>query len=312
MNCPLCDSKDVIILNTYSIKDLKTIWWSFLDISEELKVDTLHLYQCNNCRLKFFDTLLAGGDKFYSELSNLHWYYNHDGKTEYDFVQKYVKKGDKVLDVGAGIGLLATKIKQEIQYTGLELSTKAVDLAHKSGINVIQENLNKHAQNNKSRYDTVCLFQVLEHLTELDDFLKSIHLTLKSKGYFIIAVPNNDGFISQSPNYTFNLPPHHTILWTEETLRFLAQKYSFDVADIEIELLQDVHRDYAYRSYYIYNIKRAFFLPSLLIDKSLSHRIITRTVNTLFRINFFKNILTRIARKRQKYGQSILFALQKR
>jgi 2-polyprenyl-3-methyl-5-hydroxy-6-metoxy-1,4-benzoquinol methylase len=312
MTCLLCDSKNVLIKETYPIEDLKFIWRTFMDISEEMKVDTLHLYQCNNCRLKFFDTLLAGGDKFYSELSNLDWYYNHDGKTEYDFVQKYVKKGDKILDVGAGIGLLATKIKHEIQYTGLELSTKAVDLAHKSGINVIQENLNKHAQNNKSRYDTVCLFQVLEHLTELDDFLKSIHLTLKSKGYFIIAVPNNDGFIAQSPNYTFNLPPHHTILWTEETLRFLAQKYSFDVSDIEIELLQDVHRDYAYRSYYIYNIKRAFFLPSLLIDKSLSHRIITRIVSALFSNNLIKNSLNSYACKRQKHGQSIFMVLQKK
>jgi 2-polyprenyl-3-methyl-5-hydroxy-6-metoxy-1,4-benzoquinol methylase len=312
MTCLLCDSKNVIIKETHPIEDLKSIWRPFMDISEELKVDTLHLYQCNNCRLNFFDTLLAGGDKFYSELSNLDWYYKHDGKTEYDYVQKFIKKDDKVLDVGAGIGILATKIKEKVDFTGLELSTKAVDIAHKSGINVIQEDLNIHAQNNKATYDTVCLFQVLEHLTELDNFLKSIHLTLKSKGYFVVAVPNNDGFISQSPNYTFNLPPHHTILWTEETLRFLAQKYSFDVVDIEIELLQDVHRDYAYRSYYIYNIKRAFFLPSLLMDKGLSHRIITRIVNAFFSNNLIKNSLNSYASKKQKQGQSIFMVLQKK
>lgn len=312
MNCLLCDSKNILIKETYSIEDIKSIWQSFMDVSEELKIDKLHLYQCSNCQLKFFDTLLAGGDKFYSELSNLDWYYNHDGKTEYDFVQKYIKNDDKVLDVGAGIGVLYQKIKINVNYTGLELSSKAVDLATNAGINVRQEDLNIHAKNNKEEYDVVCLFQVLEHLTELDNFLKSIHLTLKSKGYFVIAVPNNDGFISQSPNYTFNLPPHHTILWKEYTLRYLAQKYNFEVISVEKELLQDVHRDYAYSSFFIYNIKRVFFLPTKLIDKSMSHKFISKIVSILFRIKLINKILSSYAHKRQIYGQSILIALQKK
>lgn len=311
MNCLLCDSKNVLLKETYLIEDLKSIWY-FIDISEELKIDKLHLYQCSNCQLNFFDTRLAGGDKFYSELSNMDWYYNHDGKTEYDFVQKYIKNADKVLDVGAGIGILSTKINAQVDYTGLELSSKAVELAINAGINVRQEDLKIHAQNNKEEYDVVCLFQVLEHLTELDNFLKSIHLTLKSKGYFVIAVPNNDGFISQSSNYTFNLPPHHTILWKEYTLRYLAQKYNFEVISVEKELLQDVHRDYAYGSFFIYNIKRVFFLPTKLIDKSMSHKFISKIVSILFRIKLLNRVLTSYARKRQKYGQSILIALQKK
>jgi SAM-dependent methyltransferase len=310
MQCILCNSKNVIIKEKYPIEGLKSLW-GFVDTSEELKIDKLCLYQCYVCSLKFFDPQLAGGDKFYSELGKQEWYYLHPGKTEYEYVQKYIKEGDKILDIGAGRGVLFTKIIRSVDYTGLELSSKAAELAQTAGINVMKEDLILHAQNNKDSYDIVCLFQVLEHLTALDTFLKSIQLVLKSKGYFVIAVPNNEGFIAHTPNYTFNLPPHHTILWTETSLRFLAQKYGYNIVDVEIELLQDVHKSQAYRSYYIHRLKKILGLPNLLIDTSLGHRVLSKLVSFCFKIKGLNRIVISFASKRQKYGQSIIVTLQK-
>jgi SAM-dependent methyltransferase len=311
MDCILCKSEKVLIIETHPIEDLIALW-QFTDITEELKVDKLIVYQCKHCSLKFFDPKLAGGDKFYSELSKLDWYYLHAGKTEYDYVQKYMKNGLKVLDVGAGIGVLSTKIKVNLDYTGLELSTRAVEIAQKNNINIKQEDLIIHAKNNHEKYDVVCLFQVLEHLSELDNFLKSITLTLKSKGYFIIAVPNNEGFISRHPNYVFNLPPHHTILWTESSLKFLSKKYNFDIVDIEVELLQDIHAVYAHRAYLMNLFKNIFGLPNLLIDKSLMHKVVYRLVCKLLNVKYIEKLILPYARKNEKYGQSIIIALQKK
>ncbi len=217
-----------------------------------------------------------------------------------------------MLDVGSGRGVLFTKIKCDVDYTGLELSTKAVELAKKEGINVIQEDLLLHAKQNAGKYDLVTLFQVLEHLTELEGFVSSIHTALKSGGLFVIAVPDNDGFISYTPNYTFNLPPHHTILWKESSLRFMANKYNFEVVEVEKELLQDIHRDIAYKAYIVSRFMKMFFRKNLLIDRSVFQGIISRRVDGLLKIKFFNNMLMARAKKNVKTGQSIIVTLRKK
>jgi SAM-dependent methyltransferase len=313
MKCLLCNSENVTIVETHPRELLEALWSGMgVNVSSELKTKQFHLYNCSNCGLKFFDPQLAGGDKFYSKLGEFEWYYLHPGKSEYDYVQQFIKEGDKILDIGAGRGVLFSKIKVSVDYTGIELSTKAVELAKESGINVIHEDLLLHSSNNIGNYDIVCLFQVLEHLTELEDFVKSIHSTLKSKGLFVIAVPDNDGFISHTSNYTFNLPPHHSILWTESSLRYLAKKFDFDIAEVHKEPLQDVHRDIAYKSYIVSKFQKFFFKKDLLIDHSSLHKLSLRIINRLFITNGFKQLLTFIAAKRRKNGQSIIFVLQKK
>ncbi len=312
MKCLLCESNNVLIKETHSKKELVVLWKNiYPNIDHELKLNTVLLYQCKNCSLMFFDPVLAGGDKFYSELAKLDWYYDHPGKTEYDYVQKFIKDGDQILDIGSGKGVLFTKIKKKVFYTGLEINSKAVEQAKNSNINVKHEYLSEHAVTNTTTYDVVCLFQVLEHLTELDSFLKSVQHTLKNKGLFIIAVPNNDGFLSNTPNSIFNLPPHHTILWTEKSLRFMAKKYDFEIVEIEREILQNVHREIAYKSYIVSIFRKLFLLPKLYIDGSSLSQKISTIVDRFYGGRIFEKLLMPIVRRKQKFGQSIIITLQK-
>jgi 2-polyprenyl-3-methyl-5-hydroxy-6-metoxy-1,4-benzoquinol methylase len=313
MNCLLCYSNNVPSVEKHKIENLKILWSSSgIDVSKELYKQFLEIYKCTNCGLGFFDPSLAGGDDFYSALGKFDWYYNHPGKTEYDFVQQYIKDGLKVLDIGSGRGVLYSKINKKVEYTGIELSTKAVELATADGINVIKENLAVHSKRHENFYDIVCLFQVLEHMTELGEFIESIFKTLKSQGLLVIAVPDNDGFASKTPNYTFNLPPHHTILWTEKSLRYLAKKYNFEVVTVDRELLQDIHKEIAYNSFIIWRIKKFFYLPSNLLDTTIYHRIITKVVNFISKNSRIKNFMFEWASKYQINGQSIITVLKKR
>ncbi len=313
MTCSLCHSDKVIIREKHTRNDLLKTWeWVGNTIEEEVKLEEINIYQCKNCSLQFFDPLLAGGNKFYSELGKFDWDYGHSGKTEYDYVQKHIRDGDKILDIGSGSGVLFTKITKKVDYTGLELSSKAVELAKEAGINVLQENFLKYAALHKSSFDLVCLFQVLEHLTDLDNFIKSIHLALKPKGLFVIAVPDNDGFISEMPNNNFNLPPHHVIHWTETSLCYLAKKYEFEVIEVERELLQDIHKEGAYLSYIGGWLRKFRFRPTLLIDHSKNYGYIAWKARHLYSKGWFRSIILPFVKKRQKYGQSIIITLQKK
>jgi SAM-dependent methyltransferase len=312
MNCLLCSSDKVSIIETASKSELVKLWKKDIDVSDDIKTSEIHKYHCNNCSITFFDPKNAGGNKFYSTLGEYDWYYLHPGKTEYDYIQKLIKENDYVLDIGAGRGELFNRTKKQINYTGLELSTKAVELAQKSDINVRNEDLLAHAVHHKNEYDIVSLFQVLEHLTELDKFITAIKDCLKPGGLFCIAVPNNDGFISYTPNYIYNMPPHHTILWTESSLRYLAKKFDFNVVDVEPELLQDVHKENAYFSYLVYLIKRCTFQPVLLLENGKIHQFISRIASRLLRSTLFRKLAMPVFSRKVKYGQSIIITLQKK
>jgi SAM-dependent methyltransferase len=242
MECLLCENKRVEIKEGINSQEFIRLWATLnVDVSGDVKTPIVYKYHCNVCELSFFDPKNAGGDEFYSSLGKWEWYYRHTGKTEYDITQKYISDGTKILDVGSGRGELYKRISHKVDYTGLELSSKAVALAQEAGINVIKENLFDHSKKHEGEYDVVCLFQVLEHLSEVTEFIKSIKRCLKPGGLFIVAVPNNGGYLQYAYNNILNLPPHHTIQWNEHSLRYLGERFNFGVKDVICEELQDVH-----------------------------------------------------------------------
>lgn len=311
MECLLCLNKEVKIEQTFNSQHLIKCYRAFLDVSRLLSEPKINLYHCPNCSLRFFDPKLAGDDLFYSELGKYDWYYNHPGKTEYDYVLKYVSEGLNILDIGSGRGVLFSKIKQKVNYTGLELSTKAVELAQQDGINVIQRDLVEFADENKDNFDLVCSFQVLEHLTELQTFIQATYEVMKKGAKLVIAVPNNKGFISYSANYTLNLPPHHTILWDKDSLTFLAKKFKFKVAEVHLEKLQDVHRDYAYTSFLVRILKFFTFTEQKIVDESPRHYKFWRIATRFLESRYTGPVLRILLKPIVKYGQSIIITLEK-
>jgi hypothetical protein len=63
-------------------------------------------------------------------------------------------------------------------------------------------------------------------------------------GKMIIAVPSEDSFLKYVDNNILNMPPHHVTRWSDETLKFVADKYNLELLDIYHEKLQDVHKQY--------------------------------------------------------------------
>lgn len=159
--------------------------------------------------------------------------------------QGWLKKGDKVLEVGCGHGLFLQQLaKTGIDAVGLELNEKAVEHCLKNKLKVYRQDLADYAENNPGQHDAVCAIQVLEHIAQPVEFLLSALAVLQPGGKMIISVPNNGGFIKNDPLNLLNLPPHHSGLWDQGSLEALEKYLPVKLISIQAEPLASYHVRY--------------------------------------------------------------------
>ena len=243
-------------LNTIKIKDISInqLVNDYKIILPEIEVEkyfggksTIELYECKDTNYRFYYPFnLDGDDEFYVHLGKLSWYYLR-WKWEHQFALECINKGSKVLEVGAGKGDFIRELIEKLncKCTGLELNPDIKDICDKYGVDLRNETIQNHALNNLNVYDTICTFQVLEHVSDVSGFIKGMVDCLKPKGTLIIAVPNNDTFIKDNPlpSKALNMPPHHVGLWTETSLSKIASCFGLELVAIDFEPLQQSNMD---------------------------------------------------------------------
>jgi SAM-dependent methyltransferase len=215
-----------------------------IDISAYFQdIEKISIIHCNDTGYKFYYPFnLAGDSMFYKFFQNFDWYYM-PWKWEHDIAKGYINNDYKILEVGCAHGAFLKKINElfKLKLTvGLELneSTKVNDL----NFEIRNETIQYYSNENKGVFDLVCLFQVLEHVSDVHDFLKSTINCLKKGGVLILSVPNNNSFLKKS-NSCLNMPPHHVGLWDEQSLIALSNIFPLKVLNIHYEELQTYHVD---------------------------------------------------------------------
>ncbi len=307
IKCPLCvtkQDKEIEIIESANIVNLwnkQGICISYLFENNQ----TINKYLCKECGLEFFYPYISGDNKFYSKLGEDEWYYLHGDKTEFNYSNNFIKNGDSVLDIGSGRGAFLKYIDKDISYTGLELSSKAVEFASKENIYVIEQTIEEHSINNQNKYDVVVTFQVLEHITNIDSFITSALSVVKQNGLFIIAVPNNNSFIRNSQNNLLNLPPHHLLHWNEMSLRYIAKKFNLEVVDIYKEKVTNVHKTWFYLIQISKFIRVISGMSTESVNTSFSNKIIQKISSILSRVAKYSFLHTK------KDGHTVAVVLKK-
>ncbi len=300
MNCPLCKSENIKELE--KINQIKLV-----QLYESLtKVDFSYLIQkdinycvCKNCRLRFYDPLITGDEKFYNSLQNFEWYYM-DEKEEYLEAKKYIKSKDKVLEVGSGKGAFAKHLTTK-DYIGLDFSINAKKMAAKNGITIENEMIQDYAKKHQEKFDIVVSFQVLEHVSDPKVFIESKLETLKIGGRLIMAVPSEDSFLKYVSNGILNMPPHHVTRWSDYTFKFIADKYDLNIVNIYHEKVQEVHKQW-----YLSTLIGNSFLSNKLIDVSFFRKATNKLSG------FFSKILLKgLKDEMLPNGHTVLVVMEK-
>lgn len=225
MNCKFCGSN-----RTKSVKRIQSPY-----ISHKYT-----LYQCINCKCRFFDIKEHDVDieKVYEKYSTKH----NKAAANFQFKKslywtRQVERIEKilgrkilsVLDIGCRSGDFLMHFPDNIVREGVELSKNSVNIAKKRGLVAYQdfaENINFDKQ-----YDVVTCYAILEHLLNPLKILDKFQNVVSLSGVLVIMIPTHECFkrwiidTFASVRWWMYSPPQHLNLFSKQFLdRYLGKK----------------------------------------------------------------------------------------
>lgn len=169
--------------------------------------------------------------KFYDQLSKDSVYdvIFPAGEAQCKFLQKYLLKCGKILDVAMGTGNYVIELlKKGYNIEGLEIDKSMFELAKqkitKSGFetSIFNMNMLNISEIDKSYSAVYCIGNSIVHLDNMDEinkFTKDVYNTLDDKGVFIIQTVNYDRVLK------FNVKELPTIVCDKYGIKFV-RKYN--------------------------------------------------------------------------------------
>jgi len=133
-----------------------------------------------------------------------------------DFVLAHVHKGANVLEVGAGRGYLAARMKESgLNVTALEPGGQQSKHWSRFGVEVIKDRFPSLSA--KGPYDAIIFYGVLEHIADIGAFLSDVRTHLVKNGLAILSVPDcTDEIYSGDPSILLHEHYHY---FTRDGLR---------------------------------------------------------------------------------------------
>jgi 2-polyprenyl-3-methyl-5-hydroxy-6-metoxy-1,4-benzoquinol methylase len=222
--CPVCNCKE------------RSILFCRFDIN---------YFQCGGCGCAYVEKFPVDTSDIYSDegyeeiaknayLGNVDYRKQRFGLERLELIGRYLEKSpacSSMLDVGCGTGwFLETAIENGYNVTGMEYGKDLASFtANRLGIRVLVDSL----QNIKEdlRFDIITMFDVIEHVVNPKELIKSMYHFLNPGGIGVIFTPNLDSFAIQhlKENSSAVIPVHHPFLFHEPSLRKIVEDEGFEV-----------------------------------------------------------------------------------
>lgn len=282
MTCLLCGSQRVRIIDQFSFRDLRQLYFETCEVDINSCIDQpytekfVHLYKCDDCGLEFYSPSLRGNAKLYEALGKFDYYYMAD-KWEFGEALKDAAPCGSILEIGCGRGTFlsqALKMNPGIRVAGLETSPDAVRAARQSGLNVEAVTIEDFAGLHRGDFDCVCAFQVLEHVDRPDRFLSSAFQCVRPAGLSLISTPNGAGFTRYATNNFGDMPPHHLTHWTADVMRQVASSHGVKLERVAFEPVADYHKEWYRNTRTATTISRSVGWRLQRVEPDLGYRLL--------------------------------------
>lgn len=226
IDCPICD-----------IDDTKLLY----------KIEALSIVICKQCKLWYVNPRIKKTtlDSEYAETyypdekmkrinsDNMEWLQMAERLSELE--EKNPSNG-KLLDVGCGIGtFLHLADKNGWDAYGIDPSKSGCTYAKESyHLDVVCGDI-FDASFSAGQFDVITLYHVLEHISELNPFLKELRRILKpNTGKLVIEVPNGESLHSrmQKADWPYIHPHDHLYYFSTNSLSKLLKKHGFNNIEV--------------------------------------------------------------------------------
>jgi ubiquinone/menaquinone biosynthesis C-methylase UbiE len=126
--------------------------------------------------------------KMYS-LEESHWWFAGKREIVFEFVKKIAKKGDRILDVGCGTGIVMEKADRYGSVYGLDYSKEALAFCRKRGLSNLTLGSVMSLPYEDDEFDLVLCLDVLYHKGISDDrqALRELFRVIKPGGHLLIT-----------------------------------------------------------------------------------------------------------------------------
>jgi 2-polyprenyl-3-methyl-5-hydroxy-6-metoxy-1,4-benzoquinol methylase len=204
--------------------------FDMLETSPQPKLENLGSYYESEDYISHTDSNKSFTDKLYQIVKG----YSLNKKLK--LINSFNTEGKKLLDVGCGTGEFLLNCKNnEWNVVGVEPNNNARELAtlkfSKKDTPQIVSDLNDLTN---QKFDVITLWHVLEHVPNLEDYIKKLKELLKPNGVLVVAVPNFKSFDANHYKEfwaAYDVPRH---LWhfSIKSIKLLFSKVNLSVEKI--------------------------------------------------------------------------------
>lgn len=158
-------------------------------------------------------------------------------------LKKHVLNGycNSVLEIGSGIGLMGSYIRsknKKINYLGVEIDKVSYEKSQSLGLNTLNGDFTI-IQDVSETFDVIMLWEVIEHLQDLNLFVRLAHEKLNKNGKIILSTPNFNKIYNYPNRKTDSLyqdaPPIHLNFFTNSSIASIFKLNGFEVCDVKIK-----------------------------------------------------------------------------
>ena len=153
-----------------------------------------------------------------------------------NFLKKnYLKNNSKIIEIGSNDGTFLSNFKNDnLEFVGFEPSGNVAKLANKLGVKTINSFFNKNAidliKNFKNKTDLIFAANVICHIPNLSEVIKSIDKLLSQNGIFVFEEPYL-GSMFEKISYD-QIYDEHIFMFSATSVKKVFNLFDFELIDI--------------------------------------------------------------------------------
>lgn len=153
----------------------------------------------------------------------------------YGLVRPHLSRRDRVLDIGCDVGILLDIARRDgfREVFGIEPNPVSAAQAESIPGSSISRGFYEAAAYPSEHFDLITLIHVVDHLVEVNDFLRRVREHLRPGGIVLAVVHNVRSLLARLLGERF--PPYnvyHHYFFSKRTLRLLFERTGFEVMDV--------------------------------------------------------------------------------